>query len=90
MHGDQIASDKTTYRSAWRYLGDQEVRVGDVFVECIEKTGLPGFGFFRQGDTRVLRGEDSSRRTERKSYDQKDGGWGYTELDSGVQNGNPG
>ena len=25
--------------------GDQEVRLGEVFVECAEKTEFPGFGF---------------------------------------------
>jgi hypothetical protein len=24
------------------------VRVGEVFVECVEKKGLPGFGFFER------------------------------------------
>src|SRR5690348_12960603 len=26
--------------------GGQEVRVGEVFVECAQKTGFPGFGFW--------------------------------------------
>jgi hypothetical protein len=36
--------------------GDQEVRVGEVFVECAEKIGFPGFGFFRQSNNYALRG----------------------------------
>ena len=42
--------------------GGQEVRVGEVLVECAGKTGFPGFGFFRQGDNCALRGEDGSRK----------------------------
>jgi hypothetical protein len=34
--------------------GGQEVRVGEVFVECAEKTRFPGSGFFWQGDNRAL------------------------------------
>jgi hypothetical protein len=30
--------------------------LGELFVECIEKTGLPCFGFFLQGDNRDLLG----------------------------------
>jgi hypothetical protein len=51
--------------------GGQEVRVGEVFVECVEKAGLPGFGFFPQGDNCALRGEDGSRRKKCTSQDQK-------------------
>ena len=29
--------------------GGQEVRVGEVFMECAEKTGFPAFGFSRRG-----------------------------------------
>jgi hypothetical protein len=36
--------------------GGQEAMVGEVFVECAEKAGFPGFGFFRQGDKCALRG----------------------------------
>jgi len=42
--------------------GGQEVKVGEVSVECAEKTGFLGFGFFRQGDNCALRGEDGSQR----------------------------
>jgi hypothetical protein len=30
--------------------GGQEVRVGEMFMECAEKTRFSGFGFFRQGE----------------------------------------
>jgi hypothetical protein len=36
--------------------GDQKVRVGEVFVECAEKTRFPDFGFFWQGNNYALRG----------------------------------
>jgi hypothetical protein len=36
--------------------GEREVRVGEVFVECVENTGLPGSGSFRQGDDPALWG----------------------------------
>jgi hypothetical protein len=38
--------------------GDREVRVGEVFMECAEKGGFPGFGFFWQGANCALRGQD--------------------------------
>jgi hypothetical protein len=44
--------------------GGQEVRVGEVFVECAGKTGFPGLGFFRQG-------EDGSRREGYNSQDHR-------------------
>jgi len=44
---------------------------GEVFVVCAEKTGLPGFGFFRQGNNYALLGaktapggKNATRRTE--------------------------
>ena len=51
--------------------GDQEVRVGEVFMECAEKEGFPGFGFFRQGANCALWGENGSRRKNSKSQDQR-------------------
>ena len=51
--------------------GGQELRVGEVFVECAGKTGFPGFGFFRQGDNCALRGEDGSQRGKCNSTDQR-------------------
>jgi len=32
-----------------RNQGDQGVGVGEVFVDCTEKRGLPGFWIFRAG-----------------------------------------
>ncbi len=49
----------------------QEVRVGEVFVGCAEKTGLPGFGFLWQGDNYALQGENRSRRRECKLQAQR-------------------
>jgi imidazolonepropionase-like amidohydrolase len=54
--------------------GDQEVRVGEVFVESAGKTEFPGFGFFRQGDNCALRGENGSQRKKCNSEDQSVGG----------------
>ena len=51
--------------------GGHEVRAGEVFVECSEKTGFPGFGFFRRGDNCALRGEDGSQRGKCNSQDQR-------------------
>ena len=56
--------------------GDQEVRVGEVIVECAEKTGFHNLGFFRQGDNYALRGGNSSQRGKCTSKAQKDGGLG--------------
>jgi hypothetical protein len=44
--GDRIARR----RWAQRNQADKDVRVGEVRVECAEKTGFPGFGFSRQGE----------------------------------------
>jgi hypothetical protein len=55
--------------------GGQEVRVGEVFMECAEKKRFPGFGFFWQGDNCALRGEDGSQRGKCNSQDHTDGGW---------------
>src|ERR1035438_3478168 len=63
--------------------GGQEVRVGEVFMECAEKKRFPGFGFFWQGDNCALRGEDGSQRGKCNSQDHKDGGWVYTDGQPG-------
>ncbi len=44
--------------------GEQGVRVGEVFVECVENTGFPGSGSFRQGDNPALWGR---RRLPKKN-----------------------
>jgi len=59
-----------------------------VFVECAGKTGFPGFGFFRQGDNCALRGRRRLPEDKMQLAGSKDGGWVYTEHDTGVQNGN--
>jgi hypothetical protein len=51
--------------------GGQEVRVGEVSMECAGKIGYPGFGFFRQGDNYPLRGEDGSQRGRCNSQDRR-------------------
>jgi ribosomal protein L27 len=50
--------------------GDQEVRVGEVFVECAGQTGFPGFGFSGRATTASCGGEDGSRRKKCNSQDQ--------------------
>ena len=44
--------------------GDQDVEVGDVFVEITEKAQLPGYRFFRRGELALGRGK--GRLPERK------------------------
>jgi hypothetical protein len=51
--------------------GGQEVRVGEVFVECAEKMGFPGFGFFRQGNNYALRGRKRLPEEKCNSRDQR-------------------
>jgi hypothetical protein len=46
--------------------GGQEVRVGEVFVECAEKTGFPG-----TVPTAPCGGEDGSLRKRCNSADQR-------------------
>jgi hypothetical protein len=59
--------------------GGQEVRVGEVFVECAEKTGFPGFGFFLQGNNYALRGRRRLPEGKMQLTGSKDGGWEYTD-----------
>jgi hypothetical protein len=58
--------------------GGQEVRVGEVFVECAEKTRFPGFGFFWQGDNRALLGRRRLPEEKMQLAGSTDGGWVYT------------
>ena len=51
--------------------GGQEVRVAEVFVECAEKIGFPGFGFSGRATTTPCGGEDGSRRKKCNSRDQR-------------------
>src|ERR1039457_3058091 len=59
--------------------GGQEVRVGEVFMECAEKVGFPGFGFFRQGNNYALRGRRRLPEEKMQLTGSKDGGWEYTD-----------
>jgi hypothetical protein len=56
----------------------QRREVGEVFVECAGKTGLPGLGLVRQDDNCVSRGEDGCRRKKPQLVGSKEGGWVYT------------
>ena len=51
-------------------------------MECAEKTGVPGFGFFRQGAKRVSWGRkripEEELPVELPVAESKDGGWVYT------------
>jgi hypothetical protein len=74
-------------------LGDQEVRIDEVSIECAEKTGFPGFGAFRKGGNCILRGPKTASQGKMQlagPAGSKDGGWIYTEDDPRVQNGNSG
>jgi hypothetical protein len=80
--------------------GGQDVRVGEVFMECAEKKEFPGFGFFRQGANCALRGrkrlpneklQAQKLQAQRNEKNRSDGGGRvYTRSWPGSQNGNPG
>jgi hypothetical protein len=72
--------------------GEREGRVGEVFVECVENTGLPGSGSFRQGDDPALWGRRRLPPPQKTMQlaGPKGGGPVYTEWELEVQNGNPG
>jgi hypothetical protein len=58
--------------------------VSEVFVECAEKTGFPGFGSFRLGENCALRGRAWLREQGTQVVGSKDGGWGgYTQVGLG-------
>jgi len=63
--------------------GGQEVRVGQVFMECAEKKEFPGFGFFWQGANCALWGRRRLREAKMQLAGSKDGGWGYTDRHPG-------
>jgi hypothetical protein len=54
--------------------GDQDVEVGDVFVEFTEKTRLPGFWFFRGWNLALGRGK---RRLPEKTALRRIKTWGF-------------
>jgi hypothetical protein len=66
-------------RWARRNQGDQGVRAGEVFVECTEEAGFPGFGFSGQGDNPALQGRKRLPAEEMQLAGPKDGGLAYTE-----------
>jgi hypothetical protein len=70
--------------------GGQEVRVGEVFVECAEKTGFPGFGFFLQGNNYALRGRRRLPEEKLVLARPRDDALVYTQLELKIQNGNSG
>ena len=55
--------------------GDQDVEVGDVFVECIEKTGVRHFGFCTQGDSPGWQGRKRLPKRECSSQDHRMAVW---------------
>ena len=59
--------------------GEQDVEAGDVFVECIEKKEVRGFGFCEQHGSPVLQGRKRLRDEECGSGDHKDGALPFTE-----------
>jgi hypothetical protein len=61
--------------------GGQKVRVGEVFVECAEKTRFPDFGFFWQGNNYALRGRRRLPEGKMQLGGSKEGGWVYTQLE---------
>jgi hypothetical protein len=63
--------------------GGQEVRGGEVFVECAQKTDFPVLDFSGRTTTSPCEGENGFWRKECKSLGSKDGGWVYTEHDRG-------
>jgi hypothetical protein len=77
-------------RWAQRNQGDQDVRVGEVFVECTEKTGAFGFGSSGQGDNPALRGRRWLPEEKTQLAGPRDGGSVYAEWDLEVQDGNSG
>jgi hypothetical protein len=74
--------------------GDQEVSVGEAFVGCAGKTGFPGFGFFRQGESGAWWSRKRLREEKMQLAMQfagsKEGGWVYTGEDPRLRNENSG
>jgi len=75
---------------AQRDQGDHDMGVGGVFVECVEKTGLLGFGLSGQGGSPALRGRRRLPEGKMQLAGPRDGGLVYTEWGLEVQNGNSG
>jgi hypothetical protein len=65
-----------------RNRAGQDVRAGEVFVECTEKKGVRDFDFFAQGDSPVLQGLAGSETApggRTQFAGPEDGGLAYTE-----------
>jgi hypothetical protein len=74
----------------FRHLG-LEGEVGEVFMECSEKTRLPDYGFLWQRNNRALRGRRRRPEEECNSARRIKGRRPGIYYDrAGVQNGNPG
>jgi hypothetical protein len=71
-----------------RNQADQDVEAGEVFVKCIEKTGLSGCGFSRQGEIGARLSQRRLAKEKMQLAGLKDGGLAYTECGLEVQNGN--
>lgn len=69
--------------------GDQDVEIGDVFMEMTEKTQLPGFRFYVAGIWCLAEAKEGSRR---RSCAWRIKTWGFVihSSQSGSQNGNHG
>jgi hypothetical protein len=74
-----------------RNQADKGVRAGEVFSECIEKTGLPILDFPGRAKTVLAEAKTASGgKNATRRAGPKDGGLAYTEWDLEVQNGNSG
>ena len=62
-----------------RNRAGQDVRAGEVFVECTEKKGVRDFDFFAQGDSPALQGRKRLRDEECGSGGTRNGALAYTE-----------
>jgi hypothetical protein len=58
-----------------RNRADQDVRAGEVFVECSEKKGVRDFGFCAQGGSPVWQDRKRLPKRECSSQDQKMAVW---------------
>ena len=61
-----------------RNYATKEVRVGEVFVECAEKTEFPGFGFLRQAKTAPCGNRTRLPKKKTEPGGLKEGDWVYT------------
>ena len=59
-----------------RNRASHDVRAGEVFVECSEKTGVRDFGFCAHGDSPVWQGRKRLPKRECSPQDQRMAVWG--------------